>query len=158
MTPPSELTVLERLHKHLDEHVSSETGLIAAYRQLAEAPDTPEAARYLIRVVLEDEQRHHRLFQEMTAAVGNDLNWTHRPDAVPSLPYGPSAPALEEATAAFLVAEQADEKQLHALRKELRPFRDTTLWGLLIELMEHDTAKHILLLNFIRDHVVRQKT
>ena len=63
---------------------------------------------------------------------------------------------MTHAPSQFLAAERADAKQLRALRKELRPFRDTSLWVLLVELMEQDTAKHIRLLSFIRDHIARQ--
>lgn len=156
MPPPWMSTIEVQLYRHFTEHVSSEADLLASYRELAEAPDTPEAARYLIRLVVEDEERHHRLFYDMTAALGNSFGWTHDSEAVPDLRYGPPSRALEEVTARFLAAERADQKQLRALRKELRPFRDTSLWALLVELMEHDTAKHILVFSFIRDHVARR--
>jgi hypothetical protein len=156
-TPPRGLSILEEgLYRHFTEHVSSEADLLASYRDLAEAPDTPETARYLIRLVVEDEERHHRLFHEMTAALGSGIAWAHDPDAVPELSYGPPSRALEEVTGRFLAAERADQKQLRALRKELRPFRDTSLWALLVELMEHDTAKHIRVFTFLRDHVARR--
>lgn len=146
----------EGLYRHLTEHVSSEAEFIAAYRERAEAPDTPEAAGYLIRLVLEDEERHHRVFHEIVTAIGNGIAWRHDPVAVPNLPYGPPDRALGEITGRFLAAERADQKQLRALRKELRPFRDTSLWALLVELMEHDTAKHIRILTFITDHVAQK--
>jgi len=153
-TPPPELSVIEaELYRHLIEHVSSEAEFIAAYRERAEAPDTPEAARYLIRLVLEDEERHHRVLHEIVAALGDNIAWRHDPDAVPNLPLGPPDRALVEVTHRFLAEERADQKQLRAIRKELRPFRDTSLWALLVELMEHDTAKHIRILTFIADHV-----
>jgi bacterioferritin (cytochrome b1) len=161
MTPsstlvPQGLSVFEeKLYRRLADHVSSEADLIASYRELAEAPDTPEAARYLLRLVVDDEERHHRLVREIALALGNGIAWRHDPDAVPGLPYSKPDPALEKITNRFLAAERADRKQLRALRKELRPFRDTTSWSLLIELMEHDTAKHIRLLTFVRDHVAR---
>jgi rubrerythrin len=145
-----------KLYGELTEHVSSEAELLTSYRQLAEAPDIPEAARYLIRLVVEDEERHHRLFHEMTTALGNGFGWTRDPAAVPELRLGSPHRALEEVTARFLAAERADQKQLRALRKELRPFRDTSLLALLVELMEHDTAKHIRVFTFLRDHVARR--
>ena len=155
-TLPPGLSVLEEgAYRHLSDHVSAEADLIDSYRELAEAPGTPEAARYLIRLVIEDEERHHRLFHEIATALGNDIAWAHNPDGVPNLQYRPPPPALAEVTRRFLAAERADAKQLRALRRELRPFRDTTVWVLLIELMEHDTAKHIRLLSFIRDNIAR---
>jgi len=112
--------------------------------------------RYLIGLVLEDEERHHRVLHEIMTAVGNRITLRNDPDAVPDLPHEPPNRALEEVTGRFLVAERADQKQLRALRKALRPFSANSMWALLVELMEHDTAKHIRLLTFIRDHVVRQ--
>lgn len=144
----------EGLYRHLREHVSSEAELLASYRELAEAPSTPDATRYLIRLIIEDEERHHRLFHEMIAAIGNQ--WEPSPDAAPDLPSGPPSQALEEVTIRFLAAEREDQKQLRALRREMRPFRNTTLWTLLVELMEHDTAKHVHLLTFVRDHAARR--
>ena len=55
--------------------------------------------------------------------------------------------ALREAERAF---EHEDAKSLHRLQKELRPLRNTTLFSLLVELMELDTKKHIVILEFIR--------
>lgn len=153
-TPPSGLSVIEEgMYRHLIGHITSEAEVISAYREQAEAPDTPEAARYLIRLVLEDEERHHRVLHEIMTAIGNGIAWRHDPDAVPNLPFGPPDRALAEATDRFIATERGDQKQLRALRKELRPFRDTSLWALLVELMEQDSAKHIRILTFIADHV-----
>lgn len=151
-----ELSVVEEgLYRHLTDHVTSESDIINAYREMSEAPGTPEAARYLIRLILEDEERHHRLFYEITTALGNGIAWAHHPDAVPDLPFSKPIPALEHLTEQFLNAEHEDEKKLRELRKELRPFKDTSLWSLLVELMEHDTAKHIKMLTFLRDNIAR---
>ena len=145
----------EKLHSHLIDHMSSETGLVASYRELAEAPGTPDAARYLLRLVVEDEQRHHRIIGEIATAIGEGIAWRNDADTVPNMPQGKPLATLEEVTKRFLAAERADRKQLRSLRKELRPFRDTTMWSLLVEVMELDTAKHIRLLTFIRDYLTR---
>jgi len=156
--PPSDRTLLaeQEVFRHLNDHVTSEAEFISAYKELAAASSTPEAVRYLISLVLEDEERHHRLLHEIVTAIENRLASGNNPDAVPDLTHEPPDRALEEVTDRFLAAERADAKQLKALRKELRPFRDTSMWPLLVELMEHDTAKHIRLLTYMRDHVVRQ--
>lgn len=150
--PPGLSTSEESLYLRLTEHVASEAEFISAYRERAEAADTPEAVRYVIRLVLEDEERHHRILHQILIAIGNGIAWRNDTDAVPDLPYKPD-PELATVTRRFLAAERADRKELHALRKELRPFRDTNLWALLVDLMEHDTAKHIHMLRFLADHV-----
>ena len=58
---------------------------------------------------------------------------------------------IRAATERLLAAERADAKELKRLAKNLKEVRDTTLWGLLVDLMQADTAKHITILSFIRD-------
>ncbi len=148
----------EKLHSHLTDHMSSEAELVSSYRELAESPATPDAARYLLRLVVDDEQRHHRIIAEIATAIGEGIAWRNDADTVPNMPQGKPLPNLEDVTKRFLASERADRKELRSLRKELRPFRDTTMWSLLIEVMELDTEKHIRLLNFIRDHLTRSET
>ena len=45
---------------------------------------------------------------------------------------------------------------LRGLAKQLKDVKDTTLWHLLVELMEADTAKHIRILEFIKGHARRK--
>ena len=152
--PPEGMSaVAERLYQHLGEHVAAEADVIMRYRLAAEDPETPEAARYLMTLLVEDEERHHRMFRQISTAVRNEIRWTHEPEAVPSLgPITPS-PSLAALTEEFLNAERTDRRELRELRRELRTFRETSLWTLLVEMMEQDTEKHIRLLTFLRDHL-----
>lgn len=155
---PEHSDIEQLLYRHFAAHVASEAEFVAKYQEFADAEDTPEAARYLIHIVLEDEERHHRFFRDLTTSIGNLISWSHESDAVPALPYRPYSEEFGETTARFLAAEKADQADLRDLRKRLRPYRDTTLWHLLVGLMEHDTAKHIELLTFLHDHSARQRT
>jgi hypothetical protein len=56
-----------------------------------------------------------------------------------------------DVTERLIEVEQSDAKELKTIAKELKDVYDTTLWGLLIELMQDDTAKHVKILRFIRD-------
>jgi hypothetical protein len=58
---------------------------------------------------------------------------------------------IRAATERLLAAERTDAKELKQFTKQLKDVRETTLWGLLVELMQDDTAKHIKILSFIRD-------
>ena len=48
--------------------------------------------------------------------------------------------------------EREDAKDFDRLEREFKDVRDTTLWGLLIKMMEMDTAKHLEILEFVRKH------
>ena len=52
----------------------------------------------------------------------------------------------------LVAREKADLRELKKLKKDLRDFKDTTLWSLLVDLMQRDTEKHIALLGFVEQH------
>jgi hypothetical protein len=60
------------------------------------------------------------------------------------------------ATESFLRRERHDARQLKRMEKEMRNVRDTTLWLLLVKLMQADTDKHIRILEFVRERVKHQ--
>lgn len=138
----------ESLLRHFREHVDGELELLKAYVEFRDSG--PEHVRYLVDLILDDEVRHHRLFGELVNRLKSDIDWK---DYWPHVPYlhrsSPVRASLREATERFLTFEQEDAKSLERLRKELRPLRDTTLFSLLVELMELDTKKHIAILKFI---------
>jgi len=139
----------EQLLAHFDEHVSGELDLLEGY--LAIRDTGPEHVRYLIDMILDDEARHHRTFKELVNRLRSDIDFRDYGPKVPYLKRDPeTSQALVAATERFLAFERADGKSLRQLKKELRPVRDTTLFSLLIELMELDTKKHIAILEFIR--------
>lgn len=127
-------------------HGTEEGALLSTYEQLAtQAPD--ESVRYLINLILEDERRHHRLLAEL----GNAIAWGvgQAPGStVPRLP-GRIEGALLEQTQRLRKSEEADARALQSLRRRLKPFADTTLWVLVIDLMLLDTKKHATILRFL---------
>jgi len=129
-------------------HVREETAFLERYERAVEQADDP-AITFLLRMILDDEHRHHALFEEMSAAALGER------DGLPRVPSPTPACAREllEPTERFLDAERADGEQLRRLRKELGPVRDETLWPLLVELMEIDTRKHVLVLEYLRSRL-----
>jgi hypothetical protein len=139
----------EQLLAHFHEHVEGELGLLEAYMDLRDKG--PEHVRYLVDLILNDEVRHHQIFQELANRVRSDIDFRDYEPKVPYVRKGPAnSRALIEATDRFLAFEREDQKSLRRLEKELRPVRDTTLFSLLVQLMELDTKKHIAILEFIR--------
>jgi len=131
-------------------HGKEEGELLATYEQLANASDN-EMAAYVIGMILEDERRHHRLLAE----VANAAAWARSsaaPDtSTPALSPGIDGELLAQ-TRKLLAAEQADYRELRRIRRKLHPFADTTLWGLIIDMMLLDTKKHATMLEFLEKH------
>ena len=132
----------------LRSHGEREGAALASYQQLAGQSDD-EGLRYVVRLIMEDEARHHRQIAEML----NDLySFVWEVELEPGLPETGvhHDPVLREETERLLAFEKEDAKELRRLRKELRRSHENPLLPLLVDLMVHDTAKHIDILRFIR--------
>lgn len=139
----------KRVATDLARHALEESEIIAAYRRFADQP-IPEALRYLVRMIVEDEERHHKVLMDMARSVAWGPVAHKRADTTPPLPVaGPDGASLHEVTRRFLDIERRDRRELKRLARELAPVQETTLWGLLVDLMLLDTEKHIRILEFI---------
>ena len=141
-----------QMFEHLTGHTRREGAMLADYAELAATTES-NALRYVINMLLEDEQRHHRYFDELATSLKSEAEFSADEPAVPRLDLDRADPVeLGEVTTRLLENEQADARELRRLRKELRDVKDTTLWVLLIDVMLCDTEKHVEILEFIRRH------
>ncbi len=151
--PPAGLSVSDAdLYEHLVEHIESESGLIAEYERLIGSPSA--YVSFLAGLIAEDERRHHGLYED----------WIESLRAIAELQFAGLPPVITDDDAADLVStterllefERNDSVELKALEKKVRDLKDTTLWGLVLEIMRMDTEKHIRILEFIREHAKRK--
>jgi hypothetical protein len=135
----------------LVEHIESQAQGEAQMRSELEAlmsPEAPELVRYLANLMIADEQRHHRLLVELANAIsGNHL------DDAPAVPAksgrGFGTEDMLRTTRSLLRHERSDRGQLKALRAQLKGFKRSTAWPLILDLMKLDARKHILILRFL---------
>jgi AcrR family transcriptional regulator len=80
--------------------------------------------------------------QQTLVRAGVDA-WEHAPDLLEE---------LLAATRRLREYEETDKRELEALRKQLRPFEDTTLWRLIVDMILLDTEKHATILRFLERH------
>lgn len=142
--PTWDAEILDRLHAH----VESETSLLADYSAAISSAEDADI-KYLMRLILEDEVRHHRMFEELVHALEGTRNWQLVEPSVPGRGTRPLREDVRRMTERFLESEHEDRRQLKALRRRLAPVADTTLWALLVDLMALDTEKHIRILEVI---------
>lgn len=141
----------------LDRHGREEAELLTRYEQYVEQTGSP-VARYLVRLIVDEERRHHRMLEELA----NTIAWGHFGDEgrveLPNQPprwRGPDR-TLRAETRALLRHERRDRRQLRSLGRRLRTYGDVPLWNLLIELMRLDTEKHVSILSFIEKNDRKQ--
>ncbi len=140
------------MFEHLTDHTAQEGAMLQEYAAIAETTES-KALQYVINLLLEDERRHHRLFNEWAASLKSEAELSVSDPIVPRLDLDRVDRAdLRETTRRLIAHEKSDAKELRQLRKELSDVKDTTLWGLLVDIMERDTEKHIAIIRFVQQH------
>ena len=152
-SPPVGASVWDRqMFTYLTEHTRREGAMLEEYVATAEGTKS-KALTYLINMLVEDEHRHHRFFNELASSLKSEAELSGVEPVIPRLDLRVVDSAdLLATTRRLLEHEQSDAAELKRLHKELRDLQDTTLWGLLVEVMQRDTEKHIAILRFVADH------
>jgi hypothetical protein len=140
----------QEVYDHLTWHAEHELATLEAYEELASTSGS-EAFRYLARLILDDERRHHTMLSELAETIRTSAESSTGPTPIPLLDFHGHREEILEASERFLDVEEEDQRSLASLMRDLRDVRDTTLWELVLELMKADNEKHRLILKFIRD-------
>jgi hypothetical protein len=141
-----------RLIHAFQVHVRSEHYVLEDYQKLIEAT-TDRGTRFLLEQILADERRHHELFIALTNDALASSSGPEAPEIPAPRPDPGEAAELLEATSRFLAIERDDRAQLRSLRREASMARNESLWPIVLEVMEADTAKHIRLLQELRSRL-----
>jgi rubrerythrin len=135
--------------------VEAERGLLEEYSAVAEQSKS-KAFTYLVKLLIEDEVRHHRIFTELARSLKTEAELRSDP-IIPSMDFvRADRAAVLDATKRLLANEEQDARELKRLQHELRDVKDTSLWSLLVDLMQRDTQKHIAILRFVKKHTGRR--
>lgn len=141
----------QKLYDHLVSHVENERDVLVAYDELAASTDSPAFA-YLARLILDDERRHHAMLDDLAATIRANAELSPDPLPIPDLAmFRADRSKILAQTEWYLDVEREDQRMLAKLRKELRDVRDTTIWELVVRLIQHDNEKHRMILEFVRD-------
>jgi rubrerythrin len=158
-TSTAGFSVWERdLYVHLTSHVDRERGLLEQYKSAAQTSPS-KAMRYLVDLLIEDEIRHHKLFNELAQSLKAEAELAGREPMIPYLDFNDpgNGEAVTDLTDQLLKQELEDAQELKRLGRELRDVKDTSLWSILVDLMQRDTEKHIAILRFAKKHTRRSK-
>jgi len=135
--------------KALDRHGREEGELLERYQRFVDESESP-AARYLVRLILEDEKRHHQVLGDLANTIAWGFVKGTPEQVVPHFATKSGGDeTLRSETQALLGHELRDRTQLRRLRRRLRTHGEVAMWELLIELMQLDTDKHIRILRLI---------
>ena len=134
---------LIRLIHAIETHASEEERAIQDYAPLAEGSPDP-SIKVVMRMLLEEEQRHHRQFLTIANSLRERLNWIPSPSWSTDNAGEGWAPRVR----AFEVEERRGAEELRELAHSARREGDG-LGALLLEAMALDSEKHARLLLFV---------
>jgi type II secretory pathway predicted ATPase ExeA len=144
------------LYAHLTNHIEVERGLLEEYREIAERTQS-KAFHYLVDLLIEDEIRHHTIFSQLAESLETTALMKAKEPVVPYIDFAQSdREGVLEATKRLLEHEKEDARELKRIHREMRDTKDGSLYGLLVDLMQRDTQKHIAILRFVQKRAGRR--
>jgi NADH dehydrogenase/NADH:ubiquinone oxidoreductase subunit G len=148
----SEISQVERLVNEFEAHESQEGTFLKQYKELAAKTDN-RLVKFLLQMIVSDEEKHHAITRAMAATLKSDIEWTKRDDAIQGLYDLPAEKdKLLELTEDFITIEKQGISEYKALIHESKGYyRD--LFVLLFRSMICDSEKHIEILDFLRNRL-----
>jgi hypothetical protein len=132
------------LMQHLERHLAEEAEILEEYGALADSPD--EAVQYIARLIIDDEQRHHRVLTEMLNRFRSSAWMVEQQPHVPWFTRSTDPRDLKQSVRRLRSVERHDLRQLRKLERRLPFFRRSSINGVLVKALIMDTRKHLLYL------------
>jgi rubrerythrin len=130
-------------------HATHEERWLSSYREIAKETSDPQV-RFLLDLIVADEERHHELTARMMSKLRDELAWTRSPEIAPKAGEGAEkSKRLLASVEKFLDAEREAIKEYERLKKESQGLYRNA-FALLYTTMIHDSHKHMDILNFLR--------
>jgi bacterioferritin (cytochrome b1) len=144
-----ETSEVERLMKEFESHETHEAVFVRRYREMFETMHNP-LVKFLVELILADEEKHHTVLQAMTSTFKGSFTWTRLETAIEGLyNLGQQKDEILKVTEDFI---QAEKKEIVEYRKLMRATKRyyQGLFTLFLAAMIHDSEKHIEILEFLR--------
>jgi hypothetical protein len=145
-----EFSEVERLMNEFQDHERQEEKFLLQYREIAKT--SPNAlVRFLLHLIVADEEKHHAVTQLMVSTLKADLTWTRQQDTIQGLHELESEdPKLLAITEDFVQLERDGIREYQNLIKASKGYYHG-LFTLLCGSMIRDSEKHVAILEFLRD-------
>jgi bacterioferritin (cytochrome b1) len=147
-----ELSAIEKLLNEFEAHESKEEKSLEQYRGAAGQIKDP-VNRFVLQLILSDEEKHRAVVHAMAATLKGSLTWT-KPGG--SLEGEPDSAAVNRklvgATEEFIKLEREGIKEFKSLLKASEDYYHG-LFKILISAMIRDSEKHVELLEFLHERL-----
>jgi rubrerythrin len=145
---PEGISPIERLLNEFEAHEAKEEKSLEHYRQIMGEMPNP-MTRFLVQLIVSDEEKHRAVIHAMVATLKGSLNWTKPAGNLEGgVPVGMNV-KLREATDAFIRLEKEGIREYKVWIKESSDYYHG-LFKILLDSMIRDSEKHVELLEFLR--------
>ena len=146
---PAAPSASERLLQYFEAHEKNEYEFLTEYKAMVE--DCPSGVvRYLLQMIISDEEKHFKMVQTMASALDASLNWKTPPGALADLGEisADEKAKLLRLTDDFIAEEKHGIEQYEGIIKESEGYYHG-LFELFIKTIIHDSKKHLMILEFL---------
>lgn len=143
-----ESSAVQHLMNEFKSHENDEAKRLRSYQEIADQAEDP-LARFLLGLIIADEERHQQIVERMISRLEKDLAWKRSDAAVAkSRPSAAKAARLQATLERFLAVERSGIKDYERLRQASGGVGHE-IFELLCRTMVHDSEKHIGILEFL---------
>ena len=144
-----ETSEVERLMREFESHETHEAVYVRRYRDLFLRLQNP-LVKFLLELILADEEKHHTVLQSMTSTLKGAVTWTRFESALEGLyNLGQQKDEILKVTEEFIRAEKREIVEYRKLMRATKRYYQG-LFTLFLAAMIHDSEKHVEILEFLR--------
>ena len=148
---PEGISPVEKLLNAFEAHESQEEKALEYYRNILD--QMPSAStRFLMQLIISDEEKHRAVIHAMMATLKGSLTWTKPAGSLEGSDLASMNGKLREATDEFIRLERDGIKEYKALVKESSGYYHG-LFKILLDSMIRDSEKHVELLKFLKETI-----
>jgi len=154
MSSPEGISPVEKLLNEFESHEAKEDRSLEYYKQaLARTPNP--LVRFLMQMIVSDEERHRAVIHAMIATLKGSLTWSTPPGSLEGV--GDLAGVdgkLAAVTEEFIKLEKEGIREYASLTREASGYYHG-LFKVLLDGMIRDSEKHVELLEFLKTYLKR---
>ena len=152
MRTPEGISPIERLLNEFEAHETKEEKSIAIYKKSLGETANP-MTRFLLQMIVSDEEKHRAVVHSMVATLKGSLNWTKPAGSLAGDDDDAGVNSrLRTATEEFIQIEKEGVKEYKTMLAESSGYYHG-LFKVLLGSMIRDSEKHVELLEFLRENL-----
>jgi rubrerythrin len=152
--PPYEqgISPVEKLLNDFEAHEAQEDRALEFYKQaLSQLPNS--ANRFLLQLIISDEEKHRAVVHAMAATLKGSLTWTKPAGSLEGMADLASLNGkIRQVTEELIDLEKAGISEYRSLAKESSGYYHG-LFKILLDGMIRDSEKHVEILEFLKENI-----